>query len=86
MAAAMSHSQRTQHLYYTLKKGKTDAVEGYRVMEGVRRGEESRRVGGTRVPFTDEEKEVLSDYFGSISLLRSHLPVMSASNFSNSIH
>ena len=29
VAAAMSHSQRTQHLYYTLKKGKTDAVEVY---------------------------------------------------------
>ena len=33
-------------------------------MEGVRRGEESRGIGGTRVPFTDEEKEVVSDYFG----------------------
>ena len=61
VAAAMSHSQRTQHLYYTQKKREKDAVEGYKVMEGVRRGEESRGVGGTRVTFTDEE---LSDYFG----------------------
>ena len=63
VAAAMSHSQRTQHLYYTLKKGKKDAVEGYRVLEGVRREEESRGVGGTRVRFTSEDEEVLLEYF-----------------------
>ena len=38
-------------------------MEGYRVMEGVRRGEESRGVGGTRVRFTSEDEEVLLDYF-----------------------
>ena len=38
VAAAMSHSKRTQELYYALNKGRKQAVEGYRVMEGMRRG------------------------------------------------
>ena len=35
VATAMSHSKRTQELYYQAKKDKEDAVEVYRVMEGV---------------------------------------------------
>ena len=43
MAAAMSHSKQTQEVYYTLNKGTKDAVQGYRVMEEIRRDE---RQGG----------------------------------------
>ena len=55
VAAAMSHSQRTQQLYYSLKKGRKEAVEGYRVMEGIRRGAEGREAGGARKGFSVEE-------------------------------
>ena len=43
VAAAMSHSKQTQEVYYTLNKGTKDAVQGYRVMEEIRRDE---RQGG----------------------------------------
>ena len=46
VAVAMSHSKHTQELYYSLKKGKKDPVEGYRVMEGIRTAErEGRELG-----------------------------------------
>ena len=43
VATAMSHSKRTQELYYALNKGRKEAVDGYRVMEGMRRGRGRRR-------------------------------------------
>lgn len=61
VATAMSHSQRTQQLYYSINKGKKDALEGYRVMEGLRRQEKEK--GGSRVPFTETETETISEYF-----------------------
>ena len=45
VATAMLCSVRTQELYYQMKKGKRDAVEGYRVMEGMRREEGSGKEG-----------------------------------------
>ena len=60
----MPHSQRTQQLYYTVNKGKKDAVEGYRVIEGMRQGEGGgKEKGGSRVPFSESETEVVSAYF-----------------------
>ena len=63
VATAMSHSVGTQQLYYKMKKGRRDAVEGYRVMEEVQREEGSGRGPGKRTPFTKEENEVVSQYF-----------------------
>ena len=64
VAAAMSHSKRTQEVYYTLNKGKKDAVQGYRVMEEMRRGEtQGGAASWARVPFSAEEKQVVSDFF-----------------------
>ena len=64
VAAAMSHSKQTQEVYYTLNKGTKDAVQGYRVMEEIRRDE---RQGGAassaRMRFSTEEKQVVSDFF-----------------------
>ena len=64
MAAAMSHSKHTQEVYYTLNKGKKDTVQGYRVMKEMRRGERQGTAAScARVPFSAEEKEVVSDFF-----------------------
>ena len=63
VAAAMSHSQRTQQLYYSLKKGRKEAVEGYRVMEGIRRGAEGMEAGGARKGFSVEETDVIRLFF-----------------------
>ena len=66
VAAAMSHSRRTQELYYSLRKGRKDALEGYRVIEGMRQGEEGRERQdntGTRNPFTDAETNTIAAYF-----------------------
>ena len=58
----MSHSQRTKQLYYVAKHGKKDAVKGYSVIESIRQ-EESRPETGGRVPFTEEDTEIISNYF-----------------------
>ena len=66
VATAMSHSKRTQEVYYTLKKGKKQAVEGYRVMEGIRRGErEGREAGGAgaRFLYSATDTQVISAFF-----------------------
>ena len=63
VAVAMSHSRRTQELYYSLKKGKRDAVEGYRVLEGCRKGEREGRDQASARAFTQDETEVVTDYF-----------------------
>ena len=63
VATAMSHSVQTQQLYYKMNKGRRDAVEGYRVMEEVRREGGSGRGSGKRTPFTHEESEAISEYF-----------------------
>lgn len=62
VAAAMSHSKRTQELYYSLNKGKKDAVEGYRVMEGIRREERDGREAA-RVQFSEEDAHVIALFF-----------------------
>ena len=59
VAAAMSHSKRTQELSF-----KKDAVEGYRVMEGIQREErEGSRAGRARVQFSEDETAMIEDYF-----------------------
>ena len=63
VATAMSHSQQTQQLYYSLKKGRKEAVEGYRVMQGLRSGNEGREAGGMRKGFSKEETDTISAYF-----------------------
>ena len=63
MSTAMSHSQKTQDLYYSLKKGRKETVEGYRVVEGIRRGEERRPAGGARKPFSEEETTTIETFF-----------------------
>ena len=61
VAAAMSHSQRTQDLYYTLTKGRKHAVEGYRIMEGLRQSEVQE--SSTRGVFTEDHTESVTEYF-----------------------
>ena len=62
VATAMSHSTATQNLYYAANKGKKDAVKGFSIMEGMRQTE-SEGTSSSRVPFSDTEKEVISNYF-----------------------
>ena len=66
VATAMSHSKRSQEVYYTLNKGKKQAVEGYRVMEGIRRGErEGMEAGGagSRFLFSPRDTQAISAFF-----------------------
>ena len=63
VAVTMSHSPRTQQLYYSLKKGRKEAVEGYRVMEGIRKGDKGRETGGSRKGFSEEETDTIRLYF-----------------------
>ena len=60
---AMSHSRRTQELYYSLHKGKKDAVEGYRLMETMRREEKGNEGSSLRGSFTASEVSTIKDYF-----------------------
>ena len=62
VAAAMSHSKQTQELYYQAKKGKKEAVDGFRVMESVRR-EEKEIEGRVRGIFTESDASTIKDYF-----------------------
>lgn len=57
VSTAMSHSQKTQDFYYSLKKGRKEAVEG------IRRGEERRPAGGARKPFSEEETTTIETFF-----------------------
>ena len=64
VATAMSHSERTQKLYYAANKGRKEAVEGYRVMETLRQEERGNQgSSGLRVPFSETETETVSEYF-----------------------
>ena len=63
VATTMSHSRMTQEVYYSLKKGQKEAVEGYRLMEGMRR-REANASGGGRSLFTPEQTETIRSFFG----------------------
>ena len=65
VAVMMSHSARTQERYYAAIKGVDDAVEGYKIMEGLRQKAPPSHSTSTRlrVPFSDEEVETLESYF-----------------------
>lgn len=60
VATAMSHSQRTQQLYYSLKKGTNEAVQGYRLMETMRSEVETK---GKRHTFSIEDTEIIKSLF-----------------------
>ena len=62
VANTMSHSQRTQQLYYSLKKGRKEAVEGFQAMEEMRR-KPSVTCGRKRKLFTPEETNTIRSYF-----------------------
>ena len=63
VAAAMSHSKQSQELYYQANKGKKDAVEGYRLMETMRREEKGNEGSSVRGSFTASEMSTIKDYF-----------------------
>ena len=77
VAAAMSHSKQSQELYYQAKKGKKDAVEGYRVMETMRREEKgSEGSSSFRGSFTGSEVATINDYFEQHNIASGKAPTI----------
>lgn len=67
VATTMSHSQRTQEKYYMLNKGRKDAVEGYRILENIRREEGDIQSSSIR-SFSAEDESTIRSYFSDHEL------------------
>ena len=62
VATAMSHSAKTQQMYYVANKGKKDAVKGYNIMEELWQ-KEGQGSSGSRTGYSESETEAITQYF-----------------------